>query len=316
MTESIKVSVFCLAYNHEKYIRKCLDGFVMQKTTFPFEVLVHDDASTDNTAEIIREYAQKYPDIIKPILQTENQYSKGVRIIATFLRDKAAGEYVAWCEGDDCWTDCNKLQKQIDFLDSHPDYSCCYHRVLRNDLTHNTISYIPNMDKSREFRLDEIVKKGAVFQLSSFVIRRQIYLQMPDCFRAKGFGDIALYMYGAICGKCHVLSDVMSTYNHGTEGSWTVNVSRDKKKNLEHEYEMLAMLKRVNEFYNYKYNDILAYAIDRTQFNIYILTGDKKQARDKKYCEFYHRYKITQRTLFLQKKFPLLVKIKRLIKRR
>ena len=121
MADGIKVSVICLAYNHEKYIRKCLDGFVMQKTNFKFEALVHDDASTDKTAEIIREYEEKYPDIIKPVYQTENQHSKKISIFTTFLAPNARGEYLAWCEGDDCWTDPGKLQKQVDFLDAHPD---------------------------------------------------------------------------------------------------------------------------------------------------------------------------------------------------
>lgn len=82
--EDIKVSILCAAYNHEKYIRQTLDGFVKQKTNFKYEVIIHDDASTDKTAQIIREYQAEYPDIIKPILQTENQFSKKNTDIACF----------------------------------------------------------------------------------------------------------------------------------------------------------------------------------------------------------------------------------------
>lgn len=121
-----KVSVVCMTYNHVRFIRQALDGFVMQKTNFPFEVIIHDDASTDGTADIIREYAKKYPDIIKPILQTENQWSRGVGIASNFIWPKIRGQYVAKCDGDDYWTDENKLQKQADFLDQHPDYSICH----------------------------------------------------------------------------------------------------------------------------------------------------------------------------------------------
>jgi len=116
------VSICCLAYNHEPYIRDCLDGFMIQQTNFDFEVLIHDDASTDKTAEIIREYEKKYPDIIKPIYQTENQYSKRVGITRVFQFPRARGKYIAMCEGDDYWTDPLKLQKQVDFLESNPDY--------------------------------------------------------------------------------------------------------------------------------------------------------------------------------------------------
>lgn len=125
------VTVITITYNHEPYIRECLEGIVSQRTTFPFELLIHDDASTDGTADIIREYEVKYPDIVKPIYQTENQYSRGVPIGHTFLYPRAQGKYIAECEGDDYWTDPLKLQKQVDFLESHPDYGMCYTRVER-----------------------------------------------------------------------------------------------------------------------------------------------------------------------------------------
>ena len=125
-----KVSVICTVYNHEKYIRDTLNGFLIQQTAFPFEVLVHDDASTDNTTTIIREYAHKYPNIIIPIIQTENQYSKGnnwghPKTINPHIR----GKYVALCEGDDYWTDSNKLQKQISYMEANPDCSMTFHTV-------------------------------------------------------------------------------------------------------------------------------------------------------------------------------------------
>lgn len=316
MSDSVKVSVFCLAYNHEKYIGKCLEGFAMQKTNFPFEVLVHDDASTDGTAAIIKEYEKKYPDIIKPIYQTENQHSKGVKIIRENLMFKAKGEYFAWCEGDDYWTDCNKLQKQIDFLDSHPEYSVCYHKVLFNNLRDNTTRFVPDIDESRDFSVDEIIRKGAVFQLSSIVIRAQLYRDRPACFTAKGFGDIPIYIHSAICGKCYVMSDVMSVYNHGVAGSWTLrNAKGSKEKKLKHEQDYKALLERINEYYEYKYNDAFSYATDRIQFNIYILSGQKKEARNKKYREFYIRYKKQKRHTFIREKLAFLIKIKKLLKK-
>ena len=114
------VSIRCLVYNHEPYLRQCLDGFVMQQTTFPFEAIVHDDASTDGSAAIIREYAEKYPDIIKPIYETENQFSKHDGSL-TRAMDEAmhpSSIYVASCEGDDYWTDPNKLQMQVDIMEA------------------------------------------------------------------------------------------------------------------------------------------------------------------------------------------------------
>lgn len=316
MADSIKVSIFCLAYNHEKYLKRCLDGFIMQKTTFPFEVLVHDDASTDGTAEIIKEYAEKYPEIIKPTFQTENQYSKGVKIIRAFLLEQARGEYFAWCEGDDFWTDSNKLQKQISFLDSNPEYSSCYHKVVCNSLVDKAIREIPAISESRDFSVDEIIKKGAIFQLSSAVIRSKVYRELPDCFFAKGFGDVQLYIYSAMAGKCYVMSDPMSVYNHGVEGSYTMrNRQSSKEKRIKHEKEYMAMLQRVNEYYNYKYNDVFSYAIDRLQFNIYILSKNRIKALKKKYRGFYKDYIIQKTVLFVRDKLSFLIKIRNLIRK-
>lgn len=123
------VSICCITYNHAPFIRKCLDGFLMQETSFPVEILIHDDASTDGTDGIIREYAEKYPDLIFPLYETENQYSQGKQNEIDFYNyRRARGKYIAYCEGDDYWTDPLKLQKQVDFMESHPDYSVCFHR--------------------------------------------------------------------------------------------------------------------------------------------------------------------------------------------
>lgn len=130
LDNQIVVSIQCLTYNHAPYIRQCLDGFVMQKTNFRFEAIVHDDASTDGTQDIIREYEKKYPDIIKPIYQKENQYSKGIPgFITNLVSGKCKGKYIAICEGDDYWTDPYKLQKQVDYLESHPECGMVYTQV-------------------------------------------------------------------------------------------------------------------------------------------------------------------------------------------
>lgn len=118
----VKLSVCCTTYNHEQYIRDAINGFLIQETDFPFEVIIHDDASTDGTAEVIREFAGQYPRIIRTIVQSENQYAKGGLINPRFVFPEAKGEYLALCEGDDYWIDPSKLQKQVDFLESNPDY--------------------------------------------------------------------------------------------------------------------------------------------------------------------------------------------------
>ena len=120
------VSIICSTYNHGLYISQCLDGFLMQKTNFPFEILIHDDASTDNTPDIIREYEHNHPQVIRPIYQKENKYSKKEDIFAKYQCSRVRGKYIAICEGDDYWIDPLKLQKQIDFLENNPDYGMIY----------------------------------------------------------------------------------------------------------------------------------------------------------------------------------------------
>ncbi|MBQ9591392.1 MAG: glycosyltransferase [Paludibacteraceae bacterium] len=133
------VSICCITYNHAPFIRQALDGFLMQEAPTGverdeewLEILVHDDASTDGTDAIIREYASKYPTKIYPLYEQENQYSKGV-IVDGFNYKRARGKYIAYCEGDDYWTDAQKLRKQVDFMESHPDYSLCFHACLSYD---------------------------------------------------------------------------------------------------------------------------------------------------------------------------------------
>lgn len=120
------VSIICSTYNHGLYISQCLDGFLMQKTNFPFEILIHDDASTDNTPDIIREYEHNHPQVIRPIYQKENKYSKKEDIFAKYQCSRVRGKYIAICEGDDYWIAPLKLQKQIDFLENNPDYGMIY----------------------------------------------------------------------------------------------------------------------------------------------------------------------------------------------
>lgn len=313
----IRVSVFCAAYNHEKYIRKALEGFVMQKTNFAFEVLINDDASTDNTANIIREYEEKYPEIIKPVYQTENQYSQRIPIIKTHLLPKAKGEYFAWCEGDDYWTDPYKLQKQIDFLDKNPEYSICVHKVSVNNLKNNIIYPWPNIEEARDYSLEEIIiGGGSIFETCSLVMRRDVYTSKPSCFNAKGFGDYQWYMYGAICGKCRCLSDNMAVYNLFTAGSWSSRTTGNEKL-LEYYKELKRMLENVNEYYEHKYSNLISVVLENTNFQIAYLSNDKEVLKSEKYIKKYKKQLFNERKnkyiLKVKKLLPFLVKIKRFL---
>lgn len=132
--QELLVSICCITYNQAKYIRDCLDGFLMQKGDISFEILIHDDASTDGTKEIIKEYSQQYPTIIKPIYEVENQYSQGKNVLRYNL-DRIVGQYFAICEGDDFWIDPYKLFKQVHYMENHKNISICSHsRMCLNSI--------------------------------------------------------------------------------------------------------------------------------------------------------------------------------------
>lgn len=220
-----KLSIICLAYNHAKYIKDALEGFVMQKTNFPFEVLIHDDASTDGTTEIIQEYAQKYPDIIKPFFEKENCWKNGINFSKEKIWPQVKGEYVALCEGDDYWTDENKLQKQVDFLDAHPECSICFHpvKVIWDDEREKSSVYPDSrvLKKIDGFNFNSLLKRNFI-QTNSVVYRwrfhKDNYDLMPNGVLP---ADWFLHLLHAQIGQIGFLPDVMAVYRRNAGGIWT-----------------------------------------------------------------------------------------------
>ena len=224
------VSICCLSFNHEKFIQQCLDGFLMQKTDFTYEVLIHDDASTDKTADIIREYEKKHPDIIKPIYQTENQYSKGVAVTRKFNFSRAQGDYIAMCEGDDYWTDPLKLQKQVDFLESNLDYGLCFHNVNVLTSESNTIKPDDYSNNSPEIStIEDLAKKNYINTLS-VVLRNDFTL--PTFTSGFISGDWALYIIQIKDRKIKRINDTMGVYRIHKGGVWSSITKDDKLKFL------------------------------------------------------------------------------------
>lgn len=293
MKKEVKVSVICTAYNHEKYIRKALDGFVMQETNFQFEVIVHDDASTDNTANIIREYEEKYPNIIKPIYQTENQFSQGVKIAKEFIYPRIKGKYIASCEGDDYWTDKYKLQKQYDYMESHPECAICVHQATVYNCSNGTETLATNQESNKDYSVNEIIAGGgSIFATCSAFARDFVHLERPNCFDINGVGDYQLFLFGAMSGKCHYMKDNMATYNCGTEGSWTCRVERNREKRIRLYLDIINMLKRVDTYYDDQYHEEITKKIRQLEFRMYCSQGRLLQIIKKKY-----RYQYTQAIL-------------------
>ena len=224
--DNILVSIRCLVYNHEPYLRQCLEGFVMQKTNFRFEAIVHDDASTDGSAKIIREYAEKYPDIIKPIYETENQYSKRDGSLTRIMNTACRGKYIAICEGDDYWIDPLKLQKQVSILENNINVFMVYTGFKTVDEKGNLICrplYTDFMKKS---------KSGDIFKM---LLHGNFILTLTTCFRREVLLlaeknnlklDYALFLQAAYMGDVKYIPEKSGCYRKNSKGAMSTNLDR------------------------------------------------------------------------------------------
>lgn len=244
-TREIAVSVICLAYNHEAYIRQTLESFVMQETSFTYEVLVHDDASTDKTAEIIKEYERKYPKLIRAIYQSVNQYSRGIKIGEVFLHPKVRGKYIALCEGDDYWASPYKLQKEYEALEAHPQVDICAHSswILSADGT---------MRESVVSDCDTVLTAGEVISglgdyvnTNTLMYRARLDDKVPD-FRKEHDLDYTLQIHGSLRGGMYYLHELMSVYRTDVPGSLTNRNKDNPRAIIAHLLDMVEMLECLN----------------------------------------------------------------------
>lgn len=278
---SIMVSIVCNTFNHEKYVRDALESFVTQKTNFEYEVLVYDDASTDKTADIIREYEEKYPTLIKPVYQTVNQYSQGL-LPDKQNRDRAIGKYVAYCEGDDYWIDDHKLQKQVDYMETHPDCTFCFTNgvVCYGDTFGDAI--VP-WDKSAvvkkespDYNVGELDLLGYI-PTASFLFPNQ--LKEPELPEGAFAGDIYHKFVLTNYGYAHFIDEKCVVYRRAVSGSLTAIQSRDlaqRVKQVETSRKLYVFLK---EYTNHQYDEILDMAICIRDIVIYYETGNYDELR-------------------------------------
>lgn len=271
------VSICCLAYNHEPYIKQCLEGFLIQKANFPFEILIHDDASTDNTQDIIREYELKYPEIIKPIYQHENQYSKGVGVTRVFQFPRARGKYIAFCEGDDYWTEPYKLQKQVDFLEANPGYSMCVGGYLKYEEesgryteVNKTINNDEYFNNGFSFNLNDLTKGWLTKTLTAF-FRKDILNKLDLTYYKYGRDIHLFYHILKVGGPGFYFNDIFGVYRIHKGG---VNSSNKGRINLNTAYNIYKEMYEHNkdDFTRYMY---LRHSLKLFNYSLYNKDADK-----------------------------------------
>ena len=263
---NIILTICCLTYNHEKYIRKTLEGFLKQKTKYNFRIIVHDDASTDSTQLIINEFTQKYPEKFITIFQKENQYSKGIRIYDNFISPIINTKYIALCEGDDYWCDENKLELQLEYMENNPECSLCIHNTLmiseNGESLNKTFNYI---GVSKKISIEELIMKS-ICQTSSYLYRSE-YRNVPADLRVPGIGDYPLRLWLALHGAVFYIDRVMSCYRVGVVNSWSLINKTNVDQQVNHNINMINFYNNVNKYTNYKYRRAIQIKIATYEYN-------------------------------------------------
>ena len=217
----LMVSIQCLVYNHEPYLRQCLDGIVMQKTNFRFEAIVHDDCTTDGSRKIIEEYADKYPDIIKPIYETENQYSKNDGSLRRIVYAHLKGKYIAICEGDDYWIAPNKLQMQVYALETNPDCSFCYTGFINvnengQEIGRPNYEHLMEVAHSGDILIDLL--DGNFVMTCTTCFRKDVIMSELNAIVPCKY-DYSLFLTASVLGKAYYISSKTAAYRKTSTGA-------------------------------------------------------------------------------------------------
>lgn len=277
MEKEIKVSINCITYNQVSYIENTIKSFLNQKTNFKFEILIHDDASTDGTSDIIERYSKKYPELIKPIIQKENQYSKGFRRVDYFNGKRANGKYIALCEGDDYWCDEFKLQKQYDYLEKNTNCSMVFSNVKLLDGISNTFVGKTTV-KEGVYKAEDIIKKGGDFiPTASIMYRKSAFINPPELYFNASVGDYPMQMIIATKGDVYAFSDEMSVYRVNAKNSWSrkgLDEIGDMEKRVQRNNSTIDLLNDFDEFTNFKYSNELKEVKNEFEFENFIVTND------------------------------------------
>lgn len=303
------VSVRCMTYNHSKYVVQSLDSFLMQETDFPFEIIIHDDASTDSTQDIIRDYQQKYPHIIKPILQTENQYSKpnGREYMRELINSACKGKYIAWCEGDDYWIDSKKLKKQVDYLEAHSDCSMVFNSANYVNDSEEVFYVDLKGNEPLDFGPERIIRGGGSFcATASMCLRREYAGYLYKFQRLSDVGDYPLQIALSLKGRVHYLPDIMTVYrvSESNQNSWTNRIEKNKDKAIKHLYNEISWLKVLDEESDYRYSEAIAYTLCVSKIELYELGAISKNEM----FESYQQLKFVTKLRIIKRRLRRLIK--------
>ena len=264
MGDNIDISVLCITYNHEDYIERALEGFLSQRGDFTYEIIVHDDASTDNTPEILKRYREMYPDKIRLILQKENQFSKKKDVTKIFCLPEARGKYCAFCEGDDEWICADKLQKQFEWMEAHPDTRLCLHNAIRVDnRTGERKLQVAGLETGFLTESEIFLCEHGSMPSASFFFRKEEMQNLPDyCDRAP-VGDDPFRYCCAMNGEIYYINEAWSIWNYMHEGSWNKRVKNDVAFYYDYAERYIRFLYEFNRDSNKRFDNYIIKVLKR-----------------------------------------------------
>ena len=302
-SNSIMVSVVCVTYNHKSCLAEAIESVLMQNTDFKYELIIHDDASTDGTTSIIQEYVEKYPDIIVPIYQKENQYSKGIKATVFFV-PKVKGKYIAFCEGDDYWTDTSKLQTQVDIMEQNPSYSMCTHASEKVNTRGEALGVIGDLKEDAVYNAVDIISSEiTMFHTSSYLFKTEFAQNLPFYYYSAPVGDYPLRIYLSTRGDIYHISKVMAVYRLGIESSWSTTKRKDKKAIAVFLEELIKMFDDIDEATNYKYNTQIKVRKTALEYNVHYNRNDLFRMQENRFKEHYRKLKFKTKVLIFAKRY-------------
>jgi glycosyltransferase involved in cell wall biosynthesis len=310
------VSICCITYNHGQHISQAIEGFLNQKTKFPFEIIIGEDESQDETRQLCIDYAKRYPEIIRVFLRSRKDviYVDGMptgRFNFIETMKAARGKYIALCEGDDYWTDPLKLQKQVDFLEAHTDCTLSFHAVnIFDDRTKQFTHVSRPADTKQIYSIHDFLKpeSGSLIRLSSVVLRATVVENYPDWATRHTVGDYPLYLLCAHLGNLGYIDKIMSVYRISTSGVWSTKY-KEPDYAERHVLSAISMLNEFNKYTNHIYNETIRIKIKwRWHKFINMYTSQKTRRLGKTFFWRYRKHLLLsqQANLFFKLFFPRL----------
>ena len=270
------VSIVCDTYNHGPYIRRALDSFLSQKTEFPFEIIVHDDASSDGTADIIRAYETEHPELFRCVYRAENIYRTDPKILEHYVFPLARGKYIAICEGDDYWTSPDKLQKQVSYMEAHPECTLCVCAAELVDPEENPLGSVSPYAVDTEIPTEDVIRGGGGFVATASIVAPTRLAQNRDAFcDLTDVDDAVLQIWFASQGTTHYFAESMCAYRQAVPGSWTLSYqAAGREAQIKHHKGLAKALRAFDESSGFIWHDAVDFNATYQEFEVLRMTND------------------------------------------